>query len=286
MRVEGCWGVAGCVVVDVSREWRVSLLGTSCWKREGERESKSDKLNASRLFRTNTARGKTTVWAKTRTRRDETRGASVLSSALASPTTDNRQPRQDSVTYSTPQVPLVSQVTYRSGADPCHPLFSPHSPLLHSSPFATMEPNPTLFNDITFYINDSLSPLVQQKVSSHSLTSPRASSDSSSTRRVPLLLLLLQLRTLLVDNGAKETASLSISESGKRFDEKDVTHFVTDSLDFPEFGLLRPASGGTGAAAGVANGKGKEDRDGTEVKIVLVSPCKSCSEVMSSGGRA
>ncbi|GAA5854065.1 hypothetical protein JCM8547_008212 [Rhodosporidiobolus lusitaniae] len=108
--------------------------------------------------------------------------------------------------------------------------------------------NPALFQPVVFYLGPSIKPTVQAA-----------------------------LRDLLINSGATPCPLLtSYSAAEPRFDLSRLTHVVTDTLDFPEYSLLRP-EGETYGPTADAKGKGKEGEPigvvvGKEKKVEIVSP--------------
>ncbi|ORY87405.1 hypothetical protein BCR35DRAFT_302155 [Leucosporidium creatinivorum] len=117
--------------------------------------------------------------------------------------------------------------------------------------------NKHLFKNVVFYINDSLAPLVRTK-----------------------------LHDLLLANGAQPASppppsshspTAQTASPPPRFNLDTITHFITDSLDFPEYETLRPApSAGAGGAAGGGGGGGQNgatavngSEEDEKIKIVL-----------------
>ncbi|GAA5945825.1 hypothetical protein JCM1841_007082, partial [Sporobolomyces salmonicolor] len=119
-------------------------------------------------------------------------------------------------------------------------------------------PVPALFAQVSFFIHDSIHP---------------------DTRDA--------LADLLLESGAQPCPSYSLATSRPpssdpasvnppRFDPAQLTHLITDTLDFPEYALLRPNSA---HARDSVNGKGKRKRQSPnsadtdpEHLVNLVSP--------------
>ncbi|GAA5971064.1 hypothetical protein JCM11641_004129 [Rhodosporidiobolus odoratus] len=124
----------------------------------------------------------------------------------------------------------------------------------------TSSSNPNLFNPVTFYISDTLKPTIRSA-----------------------------LRDLLIEAAARPCPALDVESPladtarPPRFDPAQLTHFITDTLDFQEYSLLRPdnhhsslGNGTNGHNKVHGKGKGKQSAQvpvGTDEKRVeIVSP--------------
>ncbi|BGP32788.1 regulator of Ty1 Transposition [Rhodotorula toruloides] len=121
---------------------------------------------------------------------------------------------------------------------------------------ALAKADPALFKDVHFFVNDTLEPQVRAAI-----------------------------EDLLIDSGATpcrndHPSSSSSSSRLPRFDLSSITHFITDTLDFPERKLIEELNAQDGGKTNVGlgieldGGKGKgKDADGVEgQQIEIVTP--------------
>ncbi|GAA5896329.1 hypothetical protein JCM6882_000985 [Rhodosporidiobolus microsporus] len=108
--------------------------------------------------------------------------------------------------------------------------------------------NPDLFKDVRFFTSETIKPAV----------------------RAALHDLLTSWGGSLCPTASPGTDSTS-STTSPRFDPSQLTHFVTDTLDFPEYELLRP-DGETGNGRGKGKGKEAQAVVRDEKKVEIVSP--------------
>lgn len=133
-----------------------------------------------------------------------------------------------------------------------------------------------LFAGICFYLNDSLTPTIRETVSLFIFLHAFHLANSRYS---------LQLCDTLIKGGAKQclkpvlnsitnSTTTPTSSTLRRFDETFLTHFITDSLDFPEHALLHELNG-------QVEGSSADDGGEIEVKIAIVTVSFSLDVLLS-----